>query len=542
MRVVWAPFAKQVEMETGGKKIPLQKGEGGYWEGEAPSSDYAFFIEGKGPFPDPRSLWQPEGVHGPSRPVDHRDFPWSDAQWKRPPLSQALFYELHVGTFTPEGTFQAILEKLEYLQELGVTHIELMPVAEFSGERGWGYDGVDLYAPYHCYGTPDDLKRLVDGCHRRGLAIVLDVVYNHVGPVGNYLSHFGPYFTKKYSTPWGEAVNLDGPYSDAVRRFFIDNALMWLRDYHFDGLRIDAVHALIDMSPLHFLEQLSTEVKHLGDYYLIAESDLNDPKILKDYGIAAQWNEDFHHAVHAYLTQEKSRYYLDFGTLSDLEKVLAKNLTYDGIYSNYRKRVHGRFAGDLPHTRFIGCLQNHDQIGNRAFGERIGHLLDPDRIKMGAALVLLSPFIPLLFQGEEWAASSPFLYFCDHPELGGAIDKGRKVEFADFGEVDHLPDPLAKETFLKSKLQWDELSQPSHQEMRKWYRSLIALRAKLPKECLVQAGESWLLLQRGSIAILFNFAPHPVEFHLKAKRLLLASKKGTTPLILPPVTVAVFEE
>ncbi len=552
---VWAPNARQVAIESQNRIVDMLRAPAGWWSAEAPlivhGVDYGFRIDGEGPFPDPRSGWQPEGVHGPSRWVDHAAFAWSDDQWRQPPMGSAVIYEMHVGTFTAGGNFESAIECVDYLVDLGVTHLELMPVAEFSGARGWGYDGVDLYAPHHAYGGPEGLKRLVDACHQRGLAVLLDVVYNHLGPAGNYLERFGPYFTDRYATPWGQAVNLDGPGSDEVRRFFIDNALMWLRDYHMDGLRVDAVHAIVDTSAIHFLEQLAAEVKqleaHLGrSLILIAESDLNDPRVVRSpelggYGFDAQWNEDFHHALHAVLTGEREGYYQDYGAIADLAKVLARGVVYDGCYSPHRRRRHGRPAAGLSGHRFVGCLQNHDQVGNRALGERIGHLLPPERLKLGAALVMTAPFIPMLFQGEEWAASAPFLYFTDHqdPELGEAVKHGRRDEFAAFGwEADAIPDPQSEDAFLRSRLDGVEIDKPPHTEIYEWLRALIALRRRLPAlqdgrmdQTTVDFDEAaqWLIMARGSVLVVVNFANVAQTIPLSRysqKILLLPSGEG----------------
>jgi maltooligosyltrehalose trehalohydrolase len=552
---VWAPEARQVELESEGRLLSMTQNEAGWWTVDAPfvkhGVDYAFRVDGKGPFPDPRSPWQPKGVHGPSRWLDHDRFPWTDSGWQQPPLGSALIYELHVGTFTPEGTFQSVIDRLDYLADLGVTHVELMPVAEFPGDRGWGYDGVDLYAPHHVYGGPQGLKGLVNACHERGLAVLLDVVYNHLGPDGNYLHPFGPYFTDRYETPWGEAVNLDGPDSDEVRQFFIDNALMWLRDYHMDGLRIDAVHAIVDTSPIHFLEELAAKVDQLQTalgrhLVVIAESDLNDPRVVRPpalggYGIDAQWNEDFHHALHATLTGEQDGYYQDFGTLAGLAKVLTQGFLYDGCYSLYRRRRHGRPATGLSGHRFVGCLQNHDQIGNRATGDRTSHLLSSGQLKMGAALVLTSPFVPMLFQGEEWAASTPFCYFTDHQDtaLGKAVKEGRRKEFAAFGwSPDDIPDPEAEETFLRSKLDWDERSRRPHSDMLQWYRTLIELRRRCPAltdsrlsatRVYYDEDAHWLTMTRGPMRVVCNFADRqqPVACSLLAPmETLLSAQEG----------------
>ncbi len=569
---VWAPKAQEVTLDSNNRILCMTKGEQGWWYVNADfiqnGVDYAFRIDGKGPFPDPRSAWQPYGLHCPSRYMDHSIFTWTDSAWQQPPLGSAIIYEMHVGTFTSDGTFDSAVDRIDHLLDLGVTHLELMPVAEFSGNRGWGYDGADLYAPHHGYGGPEGLKRLVNACHERGLAVILDVVYNHLGPVGNYLGRFGPYFTRRYATPWGEAVNLDGPESDAVRRFFVDNALMWLRDYHIDGLRIDAVHAIVDTSAIHFLEQLAAEVNdleaELGRHLiLIAESDLNDPQVIRTpevggYGIDAQWNEDFHHSLHTVLTGEHVGYYRDFGKLADLAKVLTQGFVYDGCYSVHRRSHHGRTATGLSGHRFIGCLQNHDQVGNRALGERIGHLLLPGQLKMGAAMVLTSPFVPMLFQGEEWGASTPFLYFTDHqePGLGAAVKTGRQKEFASFGwETDKIPDPQDEETFLRSRLDWSEIAMPPHHELLDFYRSLIKLRRQIPElhngrmeRTAVYFDEEvrWLIMTRGRIWMVFNFAPVNQRIPcLKPgkKEILLTSEEGVTveddAILLPGHSVAI---
>ena len=495
---VWAPTPESVAVEVGGETVPMAPVGGGWREADvdwaAAGDDYRFVVDGDA-LPDPRSPFQPDGVHGPSRLIEHAAFPWTDGDWRGFHLPSAVLYELHVGTFTEEGTFEALIPGLDHLVELGVTAVELMPVAEFPGARGWGYDGVDLFAPHHSYGGPNGLKKLVDACHHRGLGVVLDVVYNHLGPAGNYLSCFGPYFTDRYSTPWGDALNFDGPDSDEVRRFFVDNALFWLRDYHVDGLRLDAVHAIVDTSAVHLLEQIGLEVEELSTalgrpLWLIAESDLNDPRVIDrrevgGYGMDAQWSDDFHHALHAVLAGDKSGYYADFGGLSQIGVALRQAFVYAGDYSPHRRRVHGRRpAPGTPGWRFLGYLQNHDQVGNRAVGERSTHLMSVGRAKVGAALVLLSPFVPMLFQGEEWGASTPFQYFTDHEdaELGRLVSEGRRREFASFGwPPEDVPDPQAVETFERSLLRWDELSAEPHASLLAWHRSLIALRRSVPE-------------------------------------------------------------
>lgn len=532
---IWAPLAKKVEVRVGRRAFPMTAANDGQWTAQiasaSPGHDYGFLLDGEGPFPDPRSSWQPQGVHQLSRVYDHRAFKWTDADWQAPPLAAAVIYELHIGTFTPQGTFDAAVEKLDHLVQLGITHVELMPVAEFSGARGWGYDGVDLFAPHHTYGGPEELKRLVNACHQKRLAVLLDVVYNHLGPSGNYLGRFGPYFNSQYSTPWGAALNFDKADSEPVRRFFCDNALMWLRDYHFDGLRLDAVHAIVDTSAEPFLAQLGAEVEQLEaqlgrHLVLIAESDLNDPRLLRPRalggcGLQAQWCDDFHHALHTLLTGERNGYYADFGQWSDLAKALRQAYVYDGRYSKHRRRRHGRPPLGLSGHQFMAYLQNHDQVGNRARGERIGHLINPARLKIGAALVLTSAFVPLLFQGEEWAASAPFLYFTDHqePQLAQAVREGRRQEFVTFGwKVEEIPDPQARETFQQSVLDWSELSAPAHAEILEWYRQIIDLRRREPSladghlEAVhpqFDAQAQWFVVERGPVSVVCNFGRQP---------------------------------
>ncbi len=425
--------------------------EEGWWrlrvEEAGAGTDYGFVVNDEAAvYPDPRSLHQPHGVHGLSRVYDQAAFAWTDSGFQPPPLSSAVVYELHVGTFTPEATLDAAIDKLGYLKSLGITHVELMPVAAFAGNHGWGYDGVALFAVHEPYGGPDALKRFVDAAHEARLAVLLDVVYNHFGPSGNYAGKFGPYVVDTHHTPWGGAVNLEGKWSHQVRRFFCDNALMWMRDFHMDGLRLDAVHAFVDRSAIHFLEQLSVETKHLEatlgrGKVLIAESDSNDPRIVTareagGYGIDAQWSDDFHHALFAWLYPGPAEgYYSDFGTLGQLADAIENTFVYDGVFSKHRKRAHGRVPRNLSQHRFLGFIQNHDQIGNRAVGERLHESVGIERAKIAAAIVFLSPFVPMIFQGEEWAASSPFQYFADHedPELARAVSEGRRKEFEAFG-------------------------------------------------------------------------------------------------------------
>jgi maltooligosyltrehalose trehalohydrolase len=572
---VWAPNAKRVGVAIGDARYPMSgPDKKGYWsvsvEGAGPGTDHAFVLNDDAkPYPDPRSQWQPNGVHGASRLYDQTAFRWSDAGWNAPPLDRAVIYELHVGTFTPGGTFDATIGRLDYLADLGVTHVELMPVAAFPGDYGWGYDGASLFAVTDVYGGPDGLKRLVDACHAKGLAVLLDVVYNHFGPVGNYSGMFGPYMTGKHRTPWGDAVNFEDGRSDQVRRFFCDNALMWMRDYHIDGLRLDAVHEFVDRSAVHFLEQLSAEVEELSAslkrrLVLIAESDLNDPRIVTarddgGYGIDAQWSDDFHHALFAVLNDggDEKGYYADFGSLEGLAKSLTKVFVYDGAYSRYRMRHHGRPVEELSAHRFLGYIQTHDQVGNRAIGDRLEQIVGMDQAKVAAGIVLTSPFVPMLFQGEEFAASTPFQYFADHedPEMARSVREGRRREFAAFGwNPNDIPDPGKKETFERSKLKWDEVHEGRHAEMLEWYRKLIYLRHRSASlndgdlgHVRVEFDEKkrWLTMERGVVKVCSNLGNAPVEFlEPEGASLVLTSREDVVvvegKIMLPPDTLAIF--
>jgi maltooligosyltrehalose trehalohydrolase len=507
-------------------------------------------------------------VLGLSEVVDQGAHAWTDSAWRGLPVAGLVIYELHVGTFTPEGTFDGVIERLPHLVELGVGAIELMPVAEFSGARGWGYDGVGLFAPHHAYGGPAGLKRLVDACHSAGVGAVLDVVYNHLGPVGNFLAEYGPYFSERHRTDWGAAMNFDGPGSDEVRRFVADNALMWLRDYHFDGLRLDAVHAIVDQSPTHILEQLAVEVEALGEEvhrtpFLIGESDLNDPRLVRSrdaggYGFDAAWADDWHHAFHAAFTGERVGYYEDFGSLTQVAKALRQAWVFDGVWSRHRAGARGGKPAGLPPHAFVVATQNHDQVGNRATGDRLAAMVDSGRLKAAAALLLTSPFTPLIFQGEEWAASAPFLYFTDHadPALGIAVSEGRRREFAAFGWTpEGVPDPQDVATFERSKLEWDEIRQPLHREMLEWYRALIALRRRLPPppglvgegvDLAVDEDAGHLTFARSGVSVRVNVGELDWTFEVEwPARLVIASEptiqaRGRS-VCLPPSSVAVFE-
>ena len=571
---VWAPAAHEVQLDLGGDRLAMARADRGWWMVDAllatPGADYAFVLDGaEPPLPDPRAQSQPYGVHGCSRIVDHSAFDWTDAHWNAPALDSAIVYELHIGTFTATGNFDAAIDRLSHLTNLGVTHVELMPIVEFSGDHGWGYDGVDIFAPHHAYGGPEGLKRLVDACHARGLAVLLDVVYNHFGPSGNYLPRFGPYLTHRHSTPWGDAINFDERGSDEVRRLFCDNARMWLRDYHFDGLRIDAVHAIVDSSAIHFLEQLASEVATLEQelgrrLVLIAESDLNDPRIVRarelgGYGIDAQWSDDFHHALHSVLTGERAGYYADFGSIADLAKALQQAWVYDGRYSDFRGRRHGRPPAGLSGHQFLGYAQTHDQVGNRAKGDRSSHLMSVARLKIAAALILTSPFVPMLFHGEEWGASTPFLYFTGHeePDLARAVSAGRKREFAAFGwEPDEIPDPQAPETFERSKLNWAALAREPHRGILEWHRDLIRLRARMPElrdgrmdliDVSFDENARWLTVTRGRVTVLCNLSAAPQSIPIASSaqhRIAMASDAriavGTSTVDLPPDSVAIL--
>ena len=497
---VWSPKARQVrvsiEAGEGAHTLPLESSGGGLFSGAAagirPGVDYWFALD-DGPLrPDPVSRYRPAGVHGPSRIVDPSSFEWTDQGWRGCTTADLVIYELHVGTFSPEGTFDGVIDRLPSLRELGVTALEIMPIAEFPGGRNWGYDGVSLYAPQSTYGGPEGFRRLVNGCHGHGLALILDVVYNHLGPEGNYIREFGPYFSERHHTLWGQGWNLDGPDSDEVRRYLLDNALYWLTEFHVDGLRLDAADKIVDMSALHILEELASAVRLQADalgrrVVLIAESDANDPRFIRSqelggWGLDAQWTDDFHHAVHVALTGERQGYFADFGGVRPVANALADRFVNDGRYSPYRRRRYGRPAGDVPADRFVVCIQNHDQVGNRAGGERLSVLVDPAALRLGAALLLLSPYVPLLFMGEEYGEINPFMYFVSHgdADLIQSVREGRRREFAAFGWSGEVPDPQSESTFAGSRLSWAWSGERSHARLRALYTDLLRTRQQEP--------------------------------------------------------------
>jgi len=569
---VWAPQRKKVVVRVDGVDYAMEgPSPRGFWKTDVEyaqhGSDYSFLIDDDPkPYPDPRSFWQPKDVHSESRVVDHARFRWTDEHFRAVPLASAVIYELHIGTFTEKGTFDSAIERLDYLCDLGITHVELLPISAFEGSFSWGYDGVSPYAPDETYGGPEGVKRFVDACHAKGLGVILDVVMNHFGPSGNYTQMFGPYYTDRHHTPWGAAINLEDAGSDQVRRFFIDNAIMWLRDYHFDGLRLDAVHELIDRSAMHFLEQLSREIEDLSasvgrPMFLIGESDLNDPRFVmpreaNGYGLDAQWSDDFHHSLFTLLLQEPHGYFQDFGSIADFATTLRQAFLYNGRYSRFRKRNHGRPVLNLSYHRFLGYIQNHDQIGNRARGERLEQLVGIEKARLAAGIVMTAPFLPMLFMGEEWAASTPWMYFADFQDepLRQAVREGRRRDFRDFGWTEDVPVPDDPNTFLCSKLKWNELSEPRHAEMYRWYRDLIHLRKKTLALNLgdfsrmsvhMSEEERWIYTDRGNVRTMMNFAEHANRFRIEpGSELLLCSsaepERTSEHVVLPALSMAVY--
>ena len=568
---VWAPVPRRVDVVLDGRRLPMRRTQAGWWtcrgDEAGPGTDYAFSLDGGPPRADPRSAFQPAGIEGPSRLVDHAAFGWTDAQWPGITLAGSVIYECHVGTFSVSGTFDGAIEHLDHLADLGVDAIELLPVAEFPGDRGWGYDGVNLFAPHHSYGGPDGLKRLVDAAHGRGLAVIADVIYNHLGPAGNYLPEFGPYFSASRQTSWGDAVNFDEPGSDEVRRFVIDNALMWLRDYHFDGLRLDAVHAIADDSATNILAELAAGVDALAasvgrSLFVTAESEPNDPRLVRSRddggcGLAACWADEWHHALHATLTGEVTGYYQDFGPLPLLAKALSHAWVFQDCSAQRRQRVRGGPPAGLTGAQFVVCTQNHDQVGNRAAGERSSALMSGGRLRVAAALLLTSPFVPLLFQGEEWGATTPFPYFTDHsdPALCQAVLAGRQREFAAFGwDREDVPDPQDRWTFERARLDWAEPAKNGHAGLLAWYRELIALRRRVAAltdpsldrsqvRCDQDAGT--LVVRRGPVVVASNLGTRSWTFRADPDAVLLAAsdpgvRRRQQNVLLPPDTVAVL--
>ena len=540
--LVWAPRAERVEVHlesAGDQYIPLKAREFGYFHGCAEVREencrYRYRLNGEVERPDPVSRYQPEGVHGASSVVE-RDYAWTDVHWSGLNQDDYLFYEIHVGTFTQQGTFDSVAPWLGGLKDLGVTALELMPVAQFPQERNWGYDGVYPFATQASYGGPLALKRLVDTCHRTGLAVVLDVVYNHLGPEGNYLAEFGPYFTDRYQTPWGPAVNFDGPQSDHVVRYFVENALQWLDEFHIDALRLDAIHGIVDRNAQPFLSCLSAAVEALAAernrrIHLFAESDANDARFLRPrdaggMGLHAQWSDDFHHALHSIQTGEREGYYADFGSVEQLGKAMRNGFVFDGQYSRYRQRRQGSSPAALSARQFVVCSQNHDQVGNRMLGDRASTLLTFEAQKLSAATVILSPFLPLLFMGEEFGETAPFLYFTSHtdPELCEAVRRGRQKEFAAFAWKGTPPDPQSEKTFLASKVNHELVNQEPHRTLCAFYQALIRLRRstsalrELDKECvetMVDENQQFLCVRRRNtreeILLLLNFGEIPAR-------------------------------
>ncbi len=548
---LWAPYADEVELVLPDSSHRMGPGEQGWWHvsvDAAPETTYAFSLDGGDPRPDPQGLRLPHGPHGWSQLFDPHEFAWSDGDWRGTDLDGAVIYELHVGTFTDDGTLDSAIEQLDHLADLGVTLVELLPLSPFPGRHGWGYDGVAPFAVHEPYGGPAALQRFVDAAHRRGLGVCLDVVYNHLGPDGNYLGEFGPYLTDAHQTPWGAAVNLDAPDSDPVRRWVLDNATQWLRDFHVDALRLDAVHELHDHRALHILEEMSREVDALAEQlgrklWLIAETDRNDPgtvtprgrgNAVGGLGVHAQWADDVHHALHVALTGETQGYYADFDADGALSKVMRSPFFHDGTRSSFRGRVHGRpvDAATVPGWRFVASLQTHDQVGNRAIGDRLSETLSPGLLACGAAMLLTSPWTPMLFMGEEWGATTPWQFFTDHtdPALGDAVREGRRAEFGSHGwNLEDVPDPQDPKTRERSVLAWDETAHDPHARLLRWYRDLIRLRRERPdlrdgRLDLVRAEHDrergTLHVQRGDHEVVVNLSTEPRRFEVAGEVLL----------------------
>jgi maltooligosyltrehalose trehalohydrolase len=495
---VWAPEKKSMILHIVhpvDQKIPMRKDEWGYFstqtEGILPGYRYFFRPEDEGDYPDPASHYQPEGVHGPSEVLDHHQYQWHDMSWHGLAIKDLIFYEIHIGTFTREGTFEAIIPLLDEIVSTGINALELMPVSQFSGYRNWGYDGVYPYAVQNSYGGPEGLKKLIDACHTRGIAVFLDVVYNHLGPEGNYLERFGPYFTRHYNVPWGEAINFDGPLSDGVRDYFGNNPVHWSRHYHIDGLRIDAIHMIYDSGAVCFWELVHEKITNSKQqrfpFYTIAESDLNSPRVVKSpeqggFGFDAQWLDDFHHALYVLLDKEGKERYEDFGQLEQLAKAYTDGFVHSGEYVRFRRRKHGASSAGIPGDKFVVFNQNHDQVGNRVKGERLSVLVDFKHLKLGAAALLLAPYVPMLFMGEEYGEDAPFFYFVSHldQDLIKAVREGRKKEFEDYKWQTEPPDPQDENTFQHSKIQWKKRTTGNYRTLLEWHKELILLRRTNP--------------------------------------------------------------
>lgn len=535
--LVWAPFQEEVAVQIISAKplvIPMKKDKWGYFKVIAedidPGTLYYYKLSGEKDRPDPASQSQPKDVHGPSEVIDHSQMKWTDQDWSGIPLEEMIIYELHVGTFTPEGTFEAIISRLQELSQLGINAIELMPIGQFPGERNWGYDGVFPYAAQHSYGGQQGLKNLIDAAHNQGISIILDVIYNHFGPEGNYMDTYGPYFTDTYKTAWGSAINFDKEYSYGVRNYFLENAIYWLENFHIDALRLDASDNIFDIGAKHFLQELSEKVSDFSNkqgrkFYLTAENDLSDTKVIRGiefggYGIDAQWNDAFHHCLHTVLTGEQVGYYQDYGTVELLAKAYKESFVYSGQYSPFRKRFHGNNSSHIPGSQFVVFVQNHDQIGNRMLGERLTHLVSFEALKLAAGVMFLSPNVPLIFMGEEYGEDAPFLYFVSHTDssLVAAVKEGRKKDFAAFHLEGEFIDPFSTDTFQKCILNWEQQHKGKHKVLREFYQNLILLRKsisalkKLDKshlETFFVEEDKILILRRGSdreqILCLFNF-------------------------------------
>jgi maltooligosyltrehalose trehalohydrolase len=542
---VWAPEKKEMILHVVhpfDKEFVMAKDEEGYFsvDADAKAKELRYFFKpnNEKDFPDPASQFQPEGVHGPSQTIDHSSYQWKDDNWKGTSMKEWIIYELHVGTFTEQGTFEAVIDRLHDLIDVGINAVEIMPVTQFPGNRNWGYDGVFPYAVQNSYGGPDGLKKLVDACHQKGIAVVLDVVYNHLGPEGNYFSQFGPYFNSKYHTPWGDAINFDDAWSDGVRDFFSDNIIYWFENFHIDAVRCDAIHAIFDNGAVHFWQLAHQKVKALEEktgrqFHLIAESDLNDPKVVKlpqegGYGFDAQWLDDFHHALYILINPSDKQRYCDFGSMQQLAKAYNDGFVHSGEWVKFRKKKYGASSAGIAGDKFVIFTQNHDQIGNRPDGKRLNMLIDFERMKLAAAAILLVPYIPMLFMGEEYADESPFFYFVSHSDhaLIKAVQEGRKKEFEDFGFGDDVPDPQDENTFHQSKLQWQTRNKEHHRVILNWYKELIRLRKTLSplkefEKNNVHAeviDEKGLVLSRQNnetgegVTCLFNFSDNEISY------------------------------